>query len=528
VIRNTFGVDGSTRAADRHFEGPPTNPGKEVVTVNSANGMLYSIIGYYAPAIPNDPADPNQLGKFYVVDGESEYHPAGTVRIQQAKARQRDGQFTMDIRGQVKPEGGDAIPANAVIDAGTAGIFTVPTTAAIGFVPVGGTPPAGADIGRFRLNLRTGNETAATIAPESVTGAATSLTRNAILAHTRISDIRDVTIPANIPVAPEAGAVAPATAVASLLQTANGTTNLAPGVTGSVGVRLAQQRVDLAITAPGALFAADFRALLAANPVLGLAIDPATIVATATKAGVVTALNPGFIALPDPAVAGGVLLEGGFRGQSALDLAGSTISVKLVNGTQQATVISGAFSTGLTFSNTSPGTVPTPVVPANTVVIGRDPGAGVPVEGFAAQVTGNVTIANRVANQSRLDITIANVPVAEFVNRTGLFVNGVVPANLDVAASGLTAEFLDANGNILAVSPYFTGAFQSSTLVTLSLSARDANLATVLRTATRVRIVQSIAQGNTFGTLDLVTLPITDAATAQINPIQVNQVAGLP
>jgi hypothetical protein len=109
-----------------------------------------------------------------------------------------------------------------------------------------------------------------------------------------------------------------------------------------------------------------------------------------------------------------------------------------------------------------------------------------------------------------------------------LFANGVVPANLDVAASGLTAEFLDANGNILAVSPYFTGAFQSSTLVTLSLSARDANLATVLRTATQVRIVQSIAQGNTFGTLDLVTLPITDNATAQINPIQVNQVAGLP
>jgi hypothetical protein len=135
--------------------------------------------------------------------------------------------------------------------------------------------------------------------------------------------------------------------------------------------------------------------------------------------------------------------------------------VKLVSGTQQATVISGAFSAGPTFSNTSPGTVPTPVVPANTVVIGRVPAAGVAVEGFGAQLTGNPTIANRAANQSRLDITIANVPVTEFVNRTGLFVNGVDPATLDIAASGLTAEFLDASGNILAVSPYFTGAFQS-------------------------------------------------------------------
>jgi hypothetical protein len=183
---------------------------------------------------------------------------------------------------------------------------------------------------------------------------ATSLTRNAILAHTRISEIRDVRIPANIPVAPDAGEAAFANAVASLMVTgANGATSMAWGVTGTVGVRLAQQRVDLTI--------------------------------------------------PDPAVAGGVLLEGGFRGQTALDLAGQTISVKLVSGTQQATVISGAFSAGPTFSNTSPGTVPTPVVPANTVVIVRVPAAGVAVEGFGAQLTGNLTIANRVANQSRCD-----------------------------------------------------------------------------------------------------------------------------
>jgi hypothetical protein len=139
-------------------------------------------------------------------------------------------------------------------------------------------------------------------------------------------------------------------------------------------------------------------------------------------------------------------------------------------------------------------------------VIGTPAAAGTPVESLGVALTGSVTVDNRIADQQRFNVDITGVPVAALSNVAGLTVNGQVPQTFDVAVTGLTAEFLNANGEIVALSPNFTAVFETATTVTLSLSVRDAAQLTALASATEVRLVQSVS--GVLGVTEIATLPI--------------------
>jgi len=134
----------------------------------TATGMLFGMVGYYDAA--ND--------SFWVVEGETEYHPEGTVRITRALGRQGDGEGRMEIRGQVKPapdsDGNIRIPDTVVINAGAMGTYTLATTQSVDRIPVGvdplNIPATFANVGTFRISLRTGNQTTGTIVPAEVVG----------------------------------------------------------------------------------------------------------------------------------------------------------------------------------------------------------------------------------------------------------------------------------------------------------------------------------------------------------------------
>ncbi len=80
-----------------------------------------------------------------------------------------------------------------------------------------------------------------------------------------------------------------------------------------------------------------------------------------------------------------------------------------------------------------------------------------------------------------------------------------------MAVTGLTAEFLNANGDVVALSPHFTAVFDTANTVTLSLSIQDAAQLTALSSVTQVRLVQSVS--GVLGVTELVTLPIQGATT---------------
>jgi hypothetical protein len=224
------------------------------------------------------------------------------------------------------------------------------------------------------------------------------------------------------------------------------------------------------------------------------------------------------VAIPDPDNAGGVLIETSLRGQFAVDLAGRTLSVQLQSGENRVTLTSGSLNAGLVFT---PGAVVPDVVttpagpvtpePAALAVIGTPADAGIPVESLGVALTGSVTVDNRIAVQQRIDVEITGVPVAALSNVAGLIVIGQIPQTFDVAVTGVTAEFLNANGDIVALSPDFTAVFETATTVTLSLSVRDAAQLTALASATEVRLVQSVS--GVLGVTELVTLPIQGATT---------------
>jgi hypothetical protein len=226
-----------------------------------------------------------------------------------------------------------------------------------------------------------------------------------------------------------------------------------------------------------------------------------------------------FLAIPDPENAGGVLIETSLRGQSAVDLAGRTLNVQLQSGANRITLTSGSLNAGLVFTPgavepgviTTPGFPVTPEPAAPLAVIGTPADAETPVESLGVALTGNVTVDNRIAVQQRIDVDITGVPVAALSNVAGLTVNGQIPQTFDVAVTGLTAEFLNANGEIVALSPNFTAVFETATTVTLSLSVRDAAQLTALASATEVRLVQSVS--GVLGVTELVTLPIQGATT---------------
>jgi hypothetical protein len=303
------------------------------------------------------------------------------------------------------------------------------------------------------------------------------------------------------------------------LVTADG--QLAAGVDAVIESRPGRQRVDIAISAPQSLFGADlFAGLDLTDPEAAIAIDPAVLTLTATDAqGNVSEVPVTFLAIPDPENAGGVLIETSLRGQSAVDLAGRTLNVQLQSGANRITLTSGSLNAGLVFTPgavepgviTTPGFPVTPEPAAPLAVIGTPADAETPVESLGVALTGNVTVDNRIAVQQRIDVDITGVPVAALSNVAGLTVNGQIPQTFDVAVTGLTAEFLNANGEIVALSPNFTAVFETATTVTLSLSVRDAAQLTALASATEVRLVQSVS--GVLGVTELVTLPIQGATT---------------
>jgi cytochrome c peroxidase len=475
----------------------------------TATGMLFGMVGYYDAA--ND--------AFWVVEGETEYHPEGTVRITRALGRQGDGEGRMEIRGQVKPapdsDGTIRIPDTVVINAGAMGTYTLATTPAVDRIPVGVDPlniPAGfANVGTFRISLRTGNQTTGTIVPAEVVGEVPG--RPEIGGQTRAVDIRDVRAPAGFPVPLEPGVVPATPNLLDALVTADG--QVAAGVDAVIESRPGRQRVDIAISAPQSLFGADlFAGLDLTDPEAALAIDPAVLTLTATDAqGNVSEVPVTFLAIPDPDNAGGVLIETSLRGQSAVDLAGRTLNVQLQSGANRITLTSGSLNAGLVFTPGAvvPGVVTTPEgpvtpEPAPLAVIGTPADAGTPVESLGVALTGSVTVDNRIADQQRFNVDITGVPVAALSNVAGLTVNGQIPQTFDVAVTGLTAEFLNANGDVVALSPNFTAVFETATTVTLSLSVRDAAELTALASVTEVRLVQSVS--GVLGVSEIATLPI--------------------
>jgi hypothetical protein len=478
------------------------------------------MVGYYDAA--ND--------AFWVVEGETEYHPEGTVRITRALGRQGDGEGRMEIRGQVKPapdsDGTIRIPDTVVINAGAMGTYTLATTQSVDRIPVGvdplNIPATFANVGAFRISLRTGNQTTGTIVPAEVVGEVPG--RPEIGGQTRAVDIRDVRAPAGFPVPlePEPGVVPATTNLLDALVTADG--QLAAGVNAAIESRPGQQRVDIAISAPQSLFGADlFGGLDLTDPEAALAIDPAVLTLTATDAqGNVSEVPVTFLAIPDPENAGSVLIETSLRGQFAVDLAGRTLNVQLQSGANRFTLTSGSLNAGLVFTPgaVEPGVVTTPAGPvtpepaAPLAVIGTPADAGIPVESLGVALTGSVTVDNRIADQQRINVDITGVPVAALSNVAGLIVNGQIPQTFDVAVTGLTAEFLNANGEIVALSPNFTAVFETATTVTLSLSVRDAAQLTALASATEVRLVQSVS--GVLGVSDIATLPIVGDTTVLV------------
>jgi hypothetical protein len=513
----------------------PVSIGGTIDTVDqlsnpTATGMLFGMVGYYDTV--ND--------EFWVVEGETEYHPEGTVRITRALGRQGDGEGRLEIRGQVKPapdsDGTIRIPDTVFIDAGSMGTYSLATTQSVDRIPVGvdplNIPATFANVGTFRISLRTGTQTSGTIVPEYISGEVPG--RSEIGGQTRGVDIRDERTPAGFPVPLdplEPGVVPATTNLLDALVTADG--QVAAGVNAVIESRPGRQRVNIAISAPQSLFGADlFAGLDLTDPEAALAIDPARLILTATDAlGNVSEVPVTFVAIPDPDNAGGVLIETSLRGQFAVDLAGRTLSVQLQSGENRVTLTSGSLNAGLVFTpgavvpdvvTTPAGPVTPPVDPAVTpepvAVIGTPPVAETPVESLLAALTGIVTVDNRIAVQQRIDVDITGVPVTALSNVAGLIVIGQIPQTFDVAVTGVTAEFLNANGDIVALSPDFTAVFETATTVTLSLSVRDAAQLTALASATEVRLVQSVS--GVLGVSEIATLPIQGATTVLVAVVQ--------
>ena len=72
---------------------------------------------------------------------------------------------------------------------------------------------------------------------------------------------------------------------------------------------------------------------------------------------------------------------------------------------------------------------------------------------------------------------------------------------------GITAEFLDANDNVIAVATDFEAEFQAANLVTLAYSIRDANQLAALSGVSKIRVSQTDP-----GTLSLVELATVELA----------------
>ena len=135
----------------------------------------------------------------------------------------------------------------------------------------------------------------------------------------------------------------------------------------------------------------------------------------------------------------------------------------------------------------------------------------VPVESLIGAVTGNAIVEDRRPSRDRLDVMITDVPLAVLSNENGLIMDSVITEDFAVLLKGLSAEFLDANGDVVMVSTDFEAEFQASNLLVLAMSIRDPATLATLTGVTQVRISQT-EPGLAVRVLATVALPDGTAA----------------
>ncbi|MCX7399796.1 MAG: hypothetical protein NT138_19185 [Planctomycetales bacterium] len=168
-----------------------------------------------------------------------------------------------------------------------------------------------------------------------------------------------------------------------------------------------------------------------------------------------------------------------------------------------------ASTTGGTTTGNAPVDLNAPVDPLD---------AAVPRESFTQFVTGNVLVEDGRPARDRFDVLVMDVPFGVLSNVNGRIINGVVPADFAVMVDGISAEFLDANDNVIAVATGFEAEFQAADLVTLAFSIRDASQLALLNGVSKIRVSQ--AEPGTLSLLVVVQLVVVQLVVVQLVVVQ--------
>ena len=214
---------GQLPSNDPYFSGSYMDVGGEEITISSRattvgnmnvdhpSALNALLVGHYS-----HPNNVGSDGNFHIVEGETEYHPAGTVRIIRARGSQDGPSARLDIIGQVKPQltsgldGTDTavyelIPAFVEVDFGSLGRYSVPVIPNVGLgvdggLIVGGLGGGTGDIGTWRFTLRGDavddidagdaiiiEQATDTIIPAEMTGSATNVASHTVPMDTRVT-----------------------------------------------------------------------------------------------------------------------------------------------------------------------------------------------------------------------------------------------------------------------------------------------------------------------------------------------------
>jgi hypothetical protein len=190
---------------------------------------------------------------------------------------------------------------------------------------------------------------------------------------------------------------------------------------------------------------------------------------------------------------------------SGTNVPASTTGGTTTGGTMTGGTTTGGTTTGGTTTGNAPLDLNAPVDPLEPAV---------PTESFTQFVTGNVVIEDGRPARDRFDVLVTDVPVGVLSNVNGRIVNGVVPEDFAVMVDGMTAEFLDANDNVIAVATAFEAEFQAADLVTLAFSIRDANQLASLSGVIKIRVSQ--AEPGTLSLVELATVSFANGSTVAI------------
>ena len=184
---------------------------------------------------------------------------------------------------------------------------------------------------------------------------------------------------------------------------------------------------------------------------------------------------------------------------------GTNVPASTTGGTTTGGTMTGGTTTGGTTTGNAPLDLNAPVDPLEPAV---------PTESFTQFVTGNVVIEDGRPARDRFDVLVTDVPVGVLSNVNGRIINGVVPEDFAVMVDGMTAEFLDANDNVIAVATAFEAEFQAADLVTLAFSIRDANQLASLSGVIKIRVSQ--AEPGTLSLVELATVSFANGSTVAI------------